>query len=42
MSGKELPKIIDKSQADIDAAIEAIKTSTSLLEQKNLPYPVLS
>lgn len=27
MSGNELPKIIDKSQADIDAAIEAIKTS---------------
>lgn len=27
MSGNELPKIIDKSQADIDAAISAIKSS---------------
>lgn len=27
MSGNELPKVIDKSQADIDAAIETIKAS---------------
>ena len=27
MSGNELPKVIDKSQADIDAAIDAIKAS---------------
>ncbi len=27
MSGDELPKVIDKSQADIEAAIAAIKTS---------------
>lgn len=27
MSGKELPKVIDKSQADIDAAINAIQSS---------------
>jgi hypothetical protein len=27
MSGNELPKVIDKSQADIDAAIAAIKAS---------------
>lgn len=27
MSGNELPKVLDKSQADIDAAIEAIKVS---------------
>ena len=27
MSGNELPKVIDKSQADIDAAIDAIKDS---------------
>ncbi|HSW75891.1 MAG TPA: hypothetical protein VLG50_02525 [Candidatus Saccharimonadales bacterium] len=26
-SGKELPKVIDKSQADIDTAIAAIKAS---------------
>jgi hypothetical protein len=26
MSGNELPKVIDKSQADIDAAIAAIKS----------------
>ncbi len=27
MSGNELPKVIHKSQADIDAAIDAIKSS---------------
>lgn len=27
MSGNELPKVIDRSQEDIDAAIEAIKAS---------------
>ena len=27
MSGKELPKVIDKSQADIDAAIAAIQST---------------
>lgn len=27
MSGKELPKVIDKSQADIDAAINAIQST---------------
>lgn len=27
MSDNELPKVIDKSQADIDAAIESIRTS---------------
>ncbi len=32
MSGKELPKVIDKTPADIDTAIEPIQSS-------NLPYP---
>ena len=27
MSGNELPKIVDKSQADIDAALAAIRSS---------------
>jgi hypothetical protein len=35
MTGKELPKIIDKSQADIDAAINAIQSSDLSLATKD-------
>jgi hypothetical protein len=42
MSGNELPKVIDKSQADIDAAIDAIKASNIPAGTKDFAYSVLS